>query len=115
MRCFKLENRLLIRAREFAPRILQSQHYRRMHGLLQSLVETAAPGATAGEPGYVAHVLVAALHIDLIEQLLPADLRLRPFGARRPRTRARLSTALGAVRSFAPPQAVPISDLRNGD
>ncbi len=74
MRCFKLANRRLIRARELAPRILRSEHHKWMQGLLQRLVETAAPGATTIEAGYAAHVLLAALHIDLIEELLANGL-----------------------------------------
>jgi len=73
---FKLENRHLIRAREVAPRLLQSENYKWMHGLLQNLIEDAARGATADESGYAAHVLLAALHIDLIEELLTNGLSL---------------------------------------
>ncbi|HYZ53995.1 MAG TPA: hypothetical protein VE733_10945 [Streptosporangiaceae bacterium] len=37
---------------------------------LQNLIEDAAPGATADGAGYATHVLLAALHIDLVEELL---------------------------------------------
>jgi AcrR family transcriptional regulator len=74
---FKLENRHLLRAREAAPRILQSANYKWMHGLLENLIEDAARGATAKEAGYAAHVLLAALHIDLIEELLTNGLSLQ--------------------------------------
>ena len=74
---FKLENRHLIRAREIAPRLLQSDHYRWMHGLLKRLIEDAAPPAAAAEAGYAAHVLLAALHIDLIEELLAGGMSLQ--------------------------------------
>jgi AcrR family transcriptional regulator len=74
---FKLENRHLIRAREIAPGLLQSDHYKWMHGLVQKLIGDAAPGATADEAGYGAHVLLAALHIDLIEELLANGLSLQ--------------------------------------
>jgi AcrR family transcriptional regulator len=74
---FKLENRHLIRAREVAPRLLQSEHYKWMHSLVQRLIEDAALGATADEAGYAAHVLLAALHIDLIEELLANGLSLQ--------------------------------------
>jgi hypothetical protein len=67
---FKLDNRHLIRAREGAPRLLQSELYRWMHGLLQNLIEAAALGARTADAGYAAHVLLAALHIDLIDELL---------------------------------------------
>jgi AcrR family transcriptional regulator len=77
---FKLENRHLIRAREVAPRLLQSDHYRWMHGLLQTLVEDAAPGGASDEAGYAAHVLLAALHIDLIEELLAKGLSPQAIG-----------------------------------
>jgi AcrR family transcriptional regulator len=73
---FKLENRHLIRAREAAPRILQSANYMWRHGLLQNLIEEAARGATADEAGYAAHVLLAALHIDLVEELLANGIAL---------------------------------------
>ena len=72
----KLENRHLIRAREAAPRILQSENYKWMHGWLQNLIEDGGFGATADETGYAAHVLLAALHIDLIEELLASGLSL---------------------------------------
>jgi AcrR family transcriptional regulator len=72
---FKLENRHLIRAREMASTGLrQSEHYRWMHGLLQSLIEDAAPGAATDGAGYAAHALLAALHIDLVEELLATGL-----------------------------------------
>jgi AcrR family transcriptional regulator len=69
---FKLENHHLIRAREVASAgLLQTEHYRWMQRLLQNLIEDAAPGATvADDAGYAAHVLLAALHIDLVEELL---------------------------------------------
>jgi AcrR family transcriptional regulator len=73
---FKLENRHLIRAREVAPRLLQSENYKWMHGLLQNLIEDAALGATADETGYAAHALLAASHIDLIEELLASGVSL---------------------------------------
>jgi AcrR family transcriptional regulator len=70
---FKLDNRHLMRAREVASTgVLQSEHYRWMHGLLRNLIEDAAPGAMAADAGYAAHSLLAALHIDLIEELLSA-------------------------------------------
>ncbi len=74
---FKLENRHLIHAREVAPGLLQSEHYKWMHGLLQNLIEDAALGATADEAGYAAHALLAALYIDLIEELLANGLSLQ--------------------------------------
>lgn len=68
---FKLENRYLIRARESASTGLrQSEHYKWMHGLLESLIKEAASGAMADEAGYLAHTLLSALHIDLIEDML---------------------------------------------
>jgi AcrR family transcriptional regulator len=68
---FKLENRHLIRAREKASAGLrQSKQYRWMHGLLRDLIADAASGAAADGADYSAHVLLGALHIDLIEDLL---------------------------------------------
>ncbi len=68
---FKLENRNLMRAREAAATgNLRSERYRWMHTLLQGLVREATPTRTASEAGYTAHALLAALHIDLIDELL---------------------------------------------
>jgi AcrR family transcriptional regulator len=74
---FKLESRHLIRAREVSPGILQSKHYKWMHGLLRSFIEAASPGMKADEAGYLAHALLASLHIDLIEELLASGLSLQ--------------------------------------
>lgn len=73
---FKLANRHLIRAREIAPQLLQSSHYKWMHGLLSGLFEEAAPGTPAEHARYLAHALLAALHLDLIEELLADGLSL---------------------------------------
>lgn len=68
---FKLENRHLIRARESASAGLrQSEHYRWMHGLLLTLIRQAGRRPPMGQAEYSAHVLLGALHIDLIEDLL---------------------------------------------
>ncbi|HET6500611.1 MAG TPA: helix-turn-helix domain-containing protein [Amycolatopsis sp.] len=68
---FKLENRQLIRAREMASTgVRKSEHYRWMQGLLEQLLEDAAPETE--DAGYAAGVLLSALHIDLIEELLAA-------------------------------------------
>ncbi len=70
---FKLDNRHLIRARERdAAGVRQSAGYRWTHGLLRGLIEEAAPAAAANDAGYAAHALLAALSIDLIEELLAA-------------------------------------------
>ncbi|MDE1150660.1 MAG: TetR/AcrR family transcriptional regulator [Azospirillaceae bacterium] len=74
---FKMDNRHLIRARELAPRLLQSAHYLWMHGLLRSLIAEAAPGVAAADAIYTAHALLAAVHIDLIEELLAAGLSVQ--------------------------------------
>lgn len=68
---FKFANHNLIRARELgAAGLLQSEHYRWMHGLLGSLVEQAAPACKPFDAEYAAHALLAAMNIDLIEELL---------------------------------------------
>ena len=68
---FKLDNRHLIRAREVASSgALRTERYRWTHDTLRSLIEDAAPGATAGDTGYAAHVLLSAVRIDLAEELL---------------------------------------------
>lgn len=78
---FKLENRHLIGLRERHPAgIRQSKNHKWTHGLLQGLIEDAAPGATADDAVYAAHVLLAALDVGLVEELLaagrtPEDIR----------------------------------------
>ena len=67
---FKLENRHIIRARELTPGLLRSDHYRWMHGVLKHLIIEGAGGITAEDATYVAYALLAALHIDLIEELI---------------------------------------------
>lgn len=68
---FKLENRNLMRAREVAATgNLQSERYRWMHGLLQRLIQDAAPTCTTSDAGYAAHALLAVVHIDLVDELL---------------------------------------------
>ena len=68
---FKLENRQLIRAREAASAGLrQSEHYTWVHNLLQSLVQDAGSERSIVDAGYAAHVLLNAVHLDLIEELL---------------------------------------------
>jgi AcrR family transcriptional regulator len=74
---FKLENRHLIRARELGTGLLQSPHYRWMHGEAQALIEDATGQSMAGEALYTAHALLAALHIDLIEEMLASGLSLQ--------------------------------------
>jgi AcrR family transcriptional regulator len=74
---FKLENRHLIRAREVSSGVRQTEHYKWMHGLLRSLIEDAAPRPMADLAGYVAHVLLGGLHIDLVEELLASGLSLQ--------------------------------------
>ncbi|TMV56308.1 TetR/AcrR family transcriptional regulator, partial [Thioclava sp. BHET1] len=79
---FKLDNRHLIRAREIAPGgLLQSDHYRWMQGCLRDFLSAAEPALAGQGADYGAHVLLAGLHIDLVEQMLAegltlADLRL---------------------------------------
>ncbi len=74
---FKLENRHLIRARELGTGLLQSPHYRWMHGEAQAFIEDAMGQSMAGEALYTAHALLAALHIDLIEEMLASGLSLQ--------------------------------------
>lgn len=72
---FKLENRHLIRAREVASTGLrQSEHYRWMHGWLRGLIKQAAGSKAVDDGGYSAHVLLNALHVDLIEDMLASGL-----------------------------------------
>ncbi|MYS57624.1 MULTISPECIES: TetR/AcrR family transcriptional regulator [Streptomycetaceae] len=68
---FKLDNRNLLRAREVAtPGLLQSEQYRWMRDLLTQIVSEAKPALTAEDAEYLAHALLAAVHIDLVEELL---------------------------------------------
>lgn len=75
----KLRNWHLIRARETnSAGIRRSAHYRWMHGVLRDLIEKVTPAIA--NAGYVAHVLLGAIYIDLIEELLaggqtPEDIR----------------------------------------
>ncbi|WP_082991632.1 TetR/AcrR family transcriptional regulator [Paraburkholderia tropica] len=71
---FKLENRHLIRARELGTGLLQSSHYRWMHGEVQALINEATGRSMADEAVYAAHALLAALHIDLVEEMLANGL-----------------------------------------
>jgi len=73
---FKLENRHLIRAREFSTGLLQSPHYRWMHAVVRALLDAAAGRSPANDSTYAAHALLAALHIDFIEEMLAGGLSL---------------------------------------
>jgi len=78
MLTFKLGNRHLIRMRERDPAgTRQSKNYQWSHRLLQGLIEDAAPATTAGDAGYAAHLLLAALDIHLIDELLATGRSLR--------------------------------------
>lgn len=75
---FKFENRHLIRMREKNPAgMRQAKNYKWTHGLLRSLIEDAAPTATGDDAGYAAHVLLAALDINLIDELLATGRTLQ--------------------------------------
>jgi AcrR family transcriptional regulator len=66
---FKLRNWHLIRARETnSAGIRRSANYRWMHGVLRAQIEQVTPAIE--NAGYVAHVLLGAIYIDLIEELL---------------------------------------------
>jgi len=65
-----------------------------MHGWVRDLIDDAAPGAKADEAGYAAHTLLAALHIDLIEELLANGLSLQAIrGAQASHARAVIDDA----------------------
>jgi AcrR family transcriptional regulator len=74
---FKLKNAHLIRALELGPGLLQSEHYKWMHGLLQHLIEDAVPRSKATYAVFAGHVLLAGLHIDLIEEMIDGGLSLK--------------------------------------
>ncbi|WAL67753.1 helix-turn-helix domain containing protein [Amycolatopsis cynarae] len=68
---FKLNNRHLIRAREVTSTgALRTERYLWMQDTLRTLIADAMPAATGGDAGYTAHALLAAIHIDLVEELL---------------------------------------------
>ncbi|GAP26030.1 TetR family transcriptional regulator [Gluconobacter frateurii NBRC 101659] len=73
---FKLDNRHLIRALEFGSGILQSPHYRWMLGVTARFIEEGTGSPPEGAALYNAHALLAALHIDLIEDMLANGLSL---------------------------------------
>lgn len=73
---FKLENRLLIRACEFGAGLLQTPHYVWMHGQARALLENVMGRTGAPEALYAAHALLAALHVDLVEDMLASGLSL---------------------------------------
>lgn len=67
---FKLKNRFLIRALELGPGVLQSEHYRWMKMTLQQFIASANPAMSANRASYAAHVLLSAIHIDLVEEMI---------------------------------------------
>lgn len=73
---FKLSNVHLIRSLELGSGVLQSEHYKWMHGLLKRFVEDAAPDSTTGSAVFTAHVLLAGLHIDLVETMIAGGLSI---------------------------------------
>jgi AcrR family transcriptional regulator len=74
---FKLKNIRLIRALELGPGVLQSEHYKWMHGLLRHFIEDAAPSAKAGDAIFAGHALLAGLHIDLVEEMIAGGLSVK--------------------------------------
>lgn len=75
--CFKRENVHLIQALELGRGVLQSDHYKWMHGLLVSLIKRAQPNKTASEAIYIANMLLAGLHIGLIENMVAGGISFR--------------------------------------
>jgi AcrR family transcriptional regulator len=73
---FKLKNVHLIRALELGPGVLRSEHYKWMHGTLRHFIEDAVRGAKAGDAVFAAHVLLAGLHIDLVEEMIAGGLSI---------------------------------------
>lgn len=71
---FKLANRHLIKAREIGPNFLQSERYRWMHTLLSDSLQRAAPEAPAPRCRHAAHILLAGLHIDVLDASLAGGL-----------------------------------------
>lgn len=71
---FKLKNRHLIRALELGPGILHSHPYKWMKATLEHFITDAVPASTRFSPGYAAYVLLAAMHIDLVEEMMADGL-----------------------------------------
>lgn len=68
---FKLDNINLLRARETtASGLLQSEQYRWMRDLLARTAMEAVRTLTAEDAEYLAHILLATVHIDLVDELL---------------------------------------------
>jgi len=61
---------------ELGPGVLKSEHYKWMHGLLQRFIEAAAPKTKVGNAVFAGHVLLAGLHIDLVEEMIAGGLSL---------------------------------------
>lgn len=68
---FKLAYRNLLRAREAVTSgLLQSEQYRWMRDVLARTLTEANPALTAEDAEYLAHILLAGVHIDLVDELL---------------------------------------------
>jgi AcrR family transcriptional regulator len=74
---FKLKNRFLIRALELGPGVLQSEHYRWMKMTLQRFIAAANLATSANRASYAAHVLLSAMHIDLVEEMIASGHSLK--------------------------------------
>jgi hypothetical protein len=67
-----------------------------MHSLLQHLIADAASGASMEDPEYVAHALLAALHVDLVEEMIAGGLSIEEIrGAQAAHVRLAISNGTG--------------------
>ncbi len=74
---FKITNGYLIRAREISPgSVLKSENYRWMLSVASGLIRQIPGHQDTAQAEYIAHTLLATLHIDLLDELLAAGRTL---------------------------------------
>ncbi|GGL72816.1 TetR family transcriptional regulator [Streptomyces fumigatiscleroticus] len=98
--CFKIDNRHLALALEAtgSDSPYDADHYDRWHALLRGALEQV-PGFDAGDSGFTAHALLAAVRADLVEHLVGGR------GMDRQQLRARLSDFVERVLGGQRPEA----------
>ena len=74
----KITNGYLIRAREISPgSVLKSENYRWMLSVASGLIRQIVGQSETAQAEYIAHALLATLHIDLIDELLATGRTLQ--------------------------------------
>jgi len=75
---FKITNGYLIRAREISPgSVLKSENYRWMLSVASGLIRQTTGLCETARVEYIAHALLATLHIDLLDELLATGSTLQ--------------------------------------